>query len=127
MPHLAIVPRVLTAALLAFTSYPVAAEPLPAGFVRLRELAPAIAQDIRYATPFNFTGAPAPGYGRGECVLTRAAAAWVSRASRRARAWRVAASPCSEAGIYRAKKEPATPPRSIFGKSTCAGAGLSFE
>ncbi|MFC5395351.1 M15 family metallopeptidase [Bosea vestrisii] len=83
MPHLAIVPRVLTAALLAFTSYPVAAEPLPAGFVRLRELAPAIAQDIRYATPFNFTGAPAPGYGRGECVLTRAAADAVIRVEKR--------------------------------------------
>lgn len=83
MPHLAIVPRVVTAALLAFTSYPVAAEPLPAGFVRLRELAPAIAQDIRYATPFNFTGAPVPGYGRGECVLTRAAADAVIRVEKR--------------------------------------------
>lgn len=50
------------------------AEPLPPGFVRLREVAPAIRQDIRYATPFNFTGAAVAGYGRAECVLTRPAA-----------------------------------------------------
>lgn len=60
-----------------------AADALPAGFVRLRELAPAIAQDIRYATPFNFTGTAVPGYGRGECVLTRAAADALTRAEKR--------------------------------------------
>lgn len=73
----------LSAALLALASQVVDAEPLPAGFVRLRELAPAIAQDIRYATPFNFTGAPVPGYGRGECVLTRAAAEALLRVEQR--------------------------------------------
>ncbi|CAN7484543.1 M15 family metallopeptidase [Bosea sp. LjRoot90] len=62
---------------------PAKAEPLPSGFVRLRELAPAIAQDIRYATPFNFTGAAVPGYGRGECVLTRMAADALIRAEKR--------------------------------------------
>lgn len=62
---------------------PAAAEPLPEGFVRLRELAPAIAQDIRYATPFNFTGAVVDGYGRAECVLTRAAAQALIRAEAR--------------------------------------------
>lgn len=51
--------------------------------MRLRELAPAITQDIRYATPFNFTGAPVPGYGRGECVLTRPAADAVIRVEKR--------------------------------------------
>ncbi|WID99041.1 M15 family metallopeptidase [Bosea vestrisii] len=60
-----------------------AADALPAGFVRLRELAPAIAQDMRYATPFNFTGAAVPGYGRSECVLTRAAADALIRAEKR--------------------------------------------
>lgn len=60
-----------------------AADALPAGFVWLRELAPTIAQDIRYATPFNFTGAAVPGYGRGECVLTREAANALIRAERR--------------------------------------------
>jgi D-alanyl-D-alanine dipeptidase len=64
-------------------AHPAVAEPLPAGFVRLRELAPAIAQDIRYATPFNFTGAVVDGYGRAECVLTRAAAQALIRAEAR--------------------------------------------
>lgn len=83
MLPLAIGKRVLAAALLAFASYPANSEPLPAGFVRLRELAPTIVQDIRYATPFNFTGAVVPGYGRGECVLTRAAADAVIRVEKR--------------------------------------------
>jgi D-alanyl-D-alanine dipeptidase len=83
MPRPATVRQVLTAALLVLASRPGNAEPLPAGFLRLRELAPAIAQDIRYATPFNFTGAPVPGYGRGECVLTRMAADAVIRVEKR--------------------------------------------
>jgi D-alanyl-D-alanine dipeptidase len=45
--------------------------PLPAGFVYLRDVDSTIAQDIRYATPFNFTGAPVPGYNAAECVLLR--------------------------------------------------------
>ncbi len=45
------------------------ADGLPDGFVRLSSLAPGIAQDIRYARAFNFTGAPVPGYAAGECVL----------------------------------------------------------
>jgi len=73
----------LAATLLMLVSRPVDAEPLPAGFVRLRELAPSIAQDIRYATPFNFTGAAVPGYGRAECVLTREAANALVRAEKR--------------------------------------------
>src|SRR3974377_916310 len=46
-------------------------KPLPTGFVYLRDIDPTIVQDIRYATPFNFTGAPVPGYGAAECVLLR--------------------------------------------------------
>ena len=42
---------------------------LPPGFVRLREVAPAITQDIRYASANNFTGAPAPGYEAADCWL----------------------------------------------------------
>lgn len=42
--------------------------------VRLSELAPGIAQDIRYARAFNFTGGPVPGYEAGECLLTRTTA-----------------------------------------------------
>ena len=42
---------------------------LPDGFARLRDIAPAIAQDVRYAGPDNFTGAPVPGYEAAECWL----------------------------------------------------------
>lgn len=83
MPRLTIGRRVLALALLVLTSHASNAEPLPPGFVRLRELAPASAQDIRYATPFNFTGAAVPGYGRGECVLTRMAADALIRVEQR--------------------------------------------
>ncbi|MDP2358929.1 MAG: M15 family metallopeptidase [Beijerinckiaceae bacterium] len=41
----------------------------PTGFVRLRDVAPAIAQDVRYAGSDNFTGAPAPGYEAADCWL----------------------------------------------------------
>ena len=46
-------------------------KPLPPGFVYLKDIDPTIVQDIRYATPFNFTGAPVQGYGAAECVLLR--------------------------------------------------------
>jgi D-alanyl-D-alanine dipeptidase len=44
---------------------------IPPGFVFLRDIAPGIAQDIRYAGGNNFTGGPLPGYHSGECVLRR--------------------------------------------------------
>ena len=47
------------------------AEPLPGGFVYLRDIDPSIIQDIRYATSNNFMGRPMAGYGAGECVVTR--------------------------------------------------------
>jgi D-alanyl-D-alanine dipeptidase len=62
---------------------PRAAGPLPAGFVRLREVAPSIRQDIRYATPFNFTGRRVPGYDAAECILLRPAADALARAQER--------------------------------------------
>ncbi len=40
---------------------------------------PSIAQDIRYASPNNFTAAPLPGYGAPECVLRREAAEALAR------------------------------------------------
>jgi len=46
------------------------ADGLPAGFAYLRDVAPGIVQDMRYATANNFTGHPLPGYA-GECVLRR--------------------------------------------------------
>jgi D-alanyl-D-alanine dipeptidase len=46
----------------------------PADFVRLRDVDATIVQDIRYATPANFTQARVPGYQAGECFLLREAA-----------------------------------------------------
>ncbi len=52
---------------------------LPPGFVYLRDVAPGIAQDMRYAGANNFTGRPLPGYDAAECVLRRAAAEALAR------------------------------------------------
>ena len=82
---LAMVPALLLAT-------PVAGQPaapqragaaLPTIFVRLREVAPTIRQDIRYATPFNFTGRRVPGYEAAECILLRPAAEALARAQAR--------------------------------------------
>lgn len=43
----------------------------PPEFVNLRDVAPEILQDIRYAGPDNFTGQRVPGYDANECVLKR--------------------------------------------------------
>src|SRR5262245_36988660 len=48
-----------------------AAQPLPGGFVYLRDIDPTIIQDVRYATSNNFMGRPLKGYGAGECVVKR--------------------------------------------------------
>jgi zinc D-Ala-D-Ala dipeptidase len=55
--------------LMAFWPGLALADDLPDGFVRLSAIAPNLAQDIRYARAFNFTGAPVPGYDAGECIL----------------------------------------------------------
>jgi zinc D-Ala-D-Ala dipeptidase len=69
----------LTFALLLLALPAAAREKLPAGFVYLRDVAPAIAQEIRYATPNNFTASALPGYDAGECVLRREAAEALAR------------------------------------------------
>jgi D-alanyl-D-alanine dipeptidase len=56
---------------------------LPTGLVRLRDIAPDIRQDIRYAGSFNFTGQRVPGYQASECILWRPAAEALARAQRR--------------------------------------------
>ena len=68
----------LSLALVLFT-LPAFARELPADFVYLRDVAPTVVQDIRYATPNNFTASPLPGYGAAECVLKREAAAALAR------------------------------------------------
>jgi len=52
---------------------------MPEDFVYLRDIDPSIAQDMRYAGPHNFTGAPVPGYDAPECVLVRQAAEALSQ------------------------------------------------
>jgi zinc D-Ala-D-Ala dipeptidase len=55
-------------------------EALPPGFVRLRDFAPSIRQDIRYASAFNFTGKIVPGYERAQCIAREPAAKALARA-----------------------------------------------
>ena len=57
---------------------------IPAGFVYLGDVAPSIVQDMRYATPNNFTGKPVDGYDAAECVLKLAAAKALERAQAKA-------------------------------------------
>ncbi|WP_406692547.1 M15 family metallopeptidase [Saccharopolyspora sp. ID03-671] len=52
----------------------------PDGFVRLRDVDSSILEDVRYATPHNFTGDPVPGYDEPMCVLTRPLAEALHRA-----------------------------------------------
>jgi zinc D-Ala-D-Ala dipeptidase len=61
------------------------AEELPQGFVYLRDVAPSILQDMRYAGPQNFTGKPVPGYDAAECILQRSAAEALKRPQENAR------------------------------------------
>jgi D-alanyl-D-alanine dipeptidase len=51
-----------------------AAPKAPARFVALSDVDSTILQDIRYATPHNFTGRPVDGYTQPICLLTRPAA-----------------------------------------------------
>ena len=55
---------------------------MPADFVGLRDVDPSILQEMRYATPHNFTGAPVEGYLAPTCILTRPAAEALARAQR---------------------------------------------
>jgi D-alanyl-D-alanine dipeptidase len=76
---------------LVLASHTMAAEleTLPQGFVYLRDLAPSIVQDMRYATANNFTGKPVPGYDAPECVLQRNAAEALKRAQEKAESLRL--------------------------------------
>jgi D-alanyl-D-alanine dipeptidase len=61
----------LAAFLIAGAISPACAQPLPAGFVYLRDIDPTVIQDIRYAGANNFVGHPLPGYEAAECVVKR--------------------------------------------------------
>lgn len=70
------------AVLALLLSVPAAAQPSPAqppGFVYLRDVAPAIAQDMRYASFNNFVGRPLAGYEAPECLLRRDVALALAR------------------------------------------------
>ncbi|MHC3428257.1 M15 family metallopeptidase [Streptomyces sp. DT18] len=54
----------------------------PTSFVELRDIDPTIIEDIRYATPHNFTGVPVTGYTQPLCLLTRSTAEALHRAQR---------------------------------------------
>jgi D-alanyl-D-alanine dipeptidase len=60
------------------------AQALPQGLVYLRDVAPSILQDMRYAGSQNFTGNPVPGYDAAECILQRGAAEALKRAQENA-------------------------------------------
>lgn len=64
----------LLAATMLAASLPASAQGLPQGFVRLRDVAPTIVQDMRYAGFDNFTRQPVPGYQAPACILTERAA-----------------------------------------------------
>jgi D-alanyl-D-alanine dipeptidase len=53
-----------------------------AGLVDIRTLVPDISQQIRYAGPENFVGAPVEGYGAARCYLSEPAAQAVQRVER---------------------------------------------
>ncbi len=62
----------------------IAAPRLPPGFVALRDVAPTIVEDIRYAGPNNFVGRPLPFYRAAACWLHRRAAEALARVQQEA-------------------------------------------
>jgi len=60
--------------ILLFIGGNVYANPLPEGFVYLKNVAPTIIQEIRYGGSHNFIGRPIKGYETPACILTKPAA-----------------------------------------------------
>jgi D-alanyl-D-alanine dipeptidase len=71
------------------------------GFVDLADVAPGVRVDLRYAGADNFVGRPVRGYGAARCLVTRRAAAALSRVERalEARQYRLVVYDC-----YRPKR-----------------------
>jgi zinc D-Ala-D-Ala dipeptidase len=67
---------------LAALAMPAPAQPLPGGFVFLRDIDPTIIQDIRYAGSNNFVGRRLSGYEAAECVVRREVGLALQRAQR---------------------------------------------
>lgn len=68
------------AAIALCAASPVPHAALPRGFVYLSDVAPSIAQDIRYAGPHNLVGRALPGYLAPVCILTQRAALALAKA-----------------------------------------------
>lgn len=73
-PRLSAASALAATILVAAIPLPVSADPLPAGFVRLADIAPSIRQDIRYAGPDDFLHRKVSGYDAPVCILTLQAA-----------------------------------------------------
>jgi len=86
--------RMLLALSLFTIALPAVAADLPPGFVRLADVAPAIRQEMRYATPDNFVGRPINGYARGDCWLRREAAEALAAVASAAEGWRLVVYDC---------------------------------
>jgi D-alanyl-D-alanine dipeptidase len=71
MPSLKCIVIAVWALGLVEATLPAQAQTLPDDFVFLRDVAPTIRQDIRYAGVNNFVGRPLPGYEGAECIVKR--------------------------------------------------------
>jgi D-alanyl-D-alanine dipeptidase len=76
---LRIAPKFLAWAALLLATSAAGESPLPPGFVYLRDVAPTVLQDMKYAGPDNFTGGKLPGYDAPECILREPAARALQR------------------------------------------------
>jgi zinc D-Ala-D-Ala dipeptidase len=66
--------------LTACASVQAPAPPMPADFIHLSQVAPAIRQEMRYAGTTNFMGRKIDGYQAGACIVTRDTAAGLMKA-----------------------------------------------
>lgn len=76
---LRIAPKLLAWAALCLATAAAGESALPTGFIYLRDVAPAILQEMKYAGADNFTGARLPGYDAPECILREPAARALQR------------------------------------------------
>jgi D-alanyl-D-alanine dipeptidase len=64
-----IAPKLLALVTLFLATSAAGESGLPPGFVYLRDIAPAVLQEMKYASLDNFTGGKLPGYDAPECIL----------------------------------------------------------
>ncbi|MGW1890645.1 M15 family metallopeptidase [Streptomyces sp. NPDC002004] len=84
-----VIAAALAAVAVPAASTPASARPEPRApkeFVALGDVDPTIVQEMRYATPHDFVGAPIDGYRKPMCILTAPAAKALHKAQQRLRA-----------------------------------------